>query len=123
MKEQTEINNSILFYQKLFSKNNGASKQNVLQYLCTRQKLLTKQAILKLIEKKDNDKRFIKNWRPISLFNVDVRLISKVLSGRIKNDLILSNQNAYVISRFIWGGRLISDTSEMTDILNMEGYL
>ena len=101
MKEQTEINNTILFYQKLFSKNNGASTQNVLQYLCTRQKLLTKQAILKLIEKKDNDKRFIKNWRPISLFNVDVRLISKVLSGRIKNDLILSNQNAYVISRFI----------------------
>ena len=26
-----------------------------------------KQAIIKLIEKKDRDKRFIKNWRPISL--------------------------------------------------------
>ena len=25
-----------------------------------------KQAIIKLIEKKDRDKRFVKNWRPIS---------------------------------------------------------
>ena len=27
-----------------------------------------KQAIIKLIKKEDRDKRFIKNWRPISLF-------------------------------------------------------
>ena len=26
---------------------------------------LQRQAVLKLIEKKDQDKRFIKNWRPI----------------------------------------------------------
>ena len=30
-----------------------------------------RQAIIKLIEKKDRDKRYIKNWRPISLLNVD----------------------------------------------------
>ena len=72
-------------------------------------------------------KRFIKNWRPVFLLNVDVKLISKVLSNRIKNllpNLILNNQNAYVANRFISeGGRLISDILEMTDILNMEGYL
>ena len=37
------------------------------------------QAIIKLIEKKDRDKRFIQNWRPISLLNVDLKIISKAL--------------------------------------------
>ena len=44
-----------------------------------------KQAVIKLIEKKNRDKRFIKNWRPMYLLNVDVKLILKVLSNRIKN--------------------------------------
>ena len=78
-------------------------------------------------KKKNRGKRFIKNWRPISLLNVNVKLISKVLSNRIKNFLpnwISSNQNAYVTNRFISkGGRLISDILEVTDILNMEDYL
>ena len=34
-----------------------------------------RQAVIKLIEKKGRDKRFIKNWRPISLLNVDTKLI------------------------------------------------
>ena len=34
-----------------------------------------RQAIIKLIEKKDRDKRYIKNWRPISLLNVDTKII------------------------------------------------
>ena len=38
-----------------------------------------RKAIIKLIEKKDIDKRFIKNWRPISLFIVDLKIISKAL--------------------------------------------
>ena len=30
-----------------------------------------RQTITELTEKNDKDKRFIKNWRPISLLNVD----------------------------------------------------
>ena len=57
-----------------------------------------------MLEKKDKDKRFIKNWRPISLLNRDMKIISKILSTRMKNVLLFlisSNQMAYVKNRFI----------------------
>ena len=72
-----------------------------------------RHAIIKLIEKKDKDKRFIKKWRPISKLNVDSKLISKVLSEKLKEvlpDLISSQKMAYVKHRCIGeSGRLISD--------------
>ena len=46
-----------------------------------------KLAIIKLKENKYRDKKFIKNWRPISLLNIDTKLISKVLAERQKNVL------------------------------------
>ena len=79
-----------------------------------------RQAIIKLIEKKDRDKRFIQNWRPISLLNVDLKVISQALSEKLKKvlpDLICSQQTAYVKSRDIGEcGRLISDIIEIAKI-------
>ena len=78
-----------------------------------------KQAVIKLIEKKYKGKRLIQNWRPIFLFNADLKILSKALANRIKKYLpflISSNQTAYVEWRFInEGGRLFSD---ITDFLN-----
>ena len=52
-----------------------------------------------------------------------IKLMLKVLSNLLPN-LISTNQNGYVTNIFISeGGRLIPDILEMTDILNMEGYL
>ena len=86
-----------------------------------------KQAVIKLIEKNDRDKKFIKNWRPILLLNIDTKLISKVLAERLKNvlpSLIFSDQTAYVKGRFISeGGRLISDVLEICDKLRIKGFL
>jgi hypothetical protein len=86
-----------------------------------------RQAIIKLIEKKDKDKLKIKNWRPISLLNVDLKILSKALAKRIKQvlpSIIGSEQTAYVKNRFIGeGGRLISDILEVTDTLNLNGYM
>ena len=85
-----------------------------------------KQAIIKLSEKKDRDKRSIKNWRPISLLNVDMKLISTVLAGRLKviSTIVNENQVAYVNNRFISeSGRLISDVLEITNSLDIEGIL
>ena len=63
----------------------------------------------------------IKNWRPISLLNIDTKLISKVLAERMKNvlpSLISSDQTAYVKGRFISeGSRLTSDVLEICDKL------
>ena len=39
-----------------------------------------RQANIKLIAKKDRDKRFLKNWWPISLLNVDTKMLSKSLA-------------------------------------------
>ena len=48
-------------------------------------KLITscRKTVLKLIEEKDKDKRFIINWRPV-LLNMDYKIISKVFSDRLK---------------------------------------
>ena len=35
-----------------------------------------RQSIIKLIEKKEWNIRYIKNWRPISVLNVDTNLLS-----------------------------------------------
>ena len=43
-----------------------------------------RQAIIKLLEKMDKDRRFIKNWRPISLLNIDVKILNKALAKKLK---------------------------------------
>ena len=58
-----------------------------------------KQAVITLIEKKGKDKRLVKNWRPISLVNVDAKLASKTLAKRLEKvlpEIIHFNQNAFV---------------------------
>ena len=42
-----------------------------------------KQAVITLIEKKGRNKRYIKNWINISLLNVDVKIISKILATHL----------------------------------------
>ena len=57
-----------------------------------------KQAIIKLLEKRDKDKRFV------SLLNVDTKIFSKTVASRfipILPTIISSDQTAYVKGRFI----------------------
>ena len=86
-----------------------------------------KQTPLKLIYKKDQDKRFIKSWLPISLMNIDYKLVSKALVVHLKkvlSSLITQLQTTYVQNRCISEtGRLISDILEITDTINLTGYL
>ena len=86
-----------------------------------------KQAIIKLLEKREKDKRYIENWRPISLLNVDTKIISKAIANKLKiilPSIISHDQTAYVKGRFIGEStRLISDILEITDTFNIGGYV
>ena len=62
-----------------------------------------KQAVITLIEKRGKDRSLLENLRPISLVNVDGKIISKVLATRIKNvllSIIHHNQSSFVKDRF-----------------------
>ena len=75
-----------------------------------------KQAMITLLEKKD--RRFIKNWRPISLINVDVRLES------ILPKLIHPNQNGFIKGISILDGvRTLEDILEFAKLTDQSGIL
>ena len=69
-----------------------------------------KQAVISLIEKTVENKRYIKNWRPISLLNVDVKIASESLALRIKP--VLKNDAYYFIKKYSIVARFISDISD-----------
>ena len=67
--------------------------------------------VISLIPKKGRDRNYIQNWRPITLLNVDYKIISKVIAERIKiflPNLINSDQTGFM------SGRNISDNIRRT---------
>ena len=86
-----------------------------------------RQAVITLIEKKGKDKRFMKNWRPISLINVDTKIASKALAARMENvltSIVHCNQTAYVKDRYIGESiRLITDLLAYTEENSIGGIL
>ena len=88
---------------------------------------LQKQAVITLIEKKDKDRRWIKNWRPISLVNVDVKIGSKAIAKRLETVLphiIHYDQNAFVKGRTLFdAARTISDVMEFTKMPDYKGIM
>ena len=68
-----------------------------------------RQSIIRLIPKKDKDKKVLKNWRPISLINVDCKIFSKLIANRLKirlPKLIHPDQKAFVAGRQMHEGIL-----------------
>ena len=86
------------------------------------------QGIIKLVERKERGKWFVKNRCPIiSLLNVDYKVIGKALTMRLKETLpklIFFQQMAYVENMFSSEGRrLISDIIEMRESFNLKVYI
>lgn len=69
----------------------------------------------------------MKNWRPISLINVDAKIASKVIAARIIQvlpEIIFTNQTGYVKDRFIGeAARSVIDVMEYTKQQNIPGVL
>ena len=88
-----------------------------------------RKAVINLIEKQGyrKDRTLVENWRPISLINVDSKIISKVIAVRVKNvlpSIIHHNQTGYVKDRYIGETvRSIFDIMEFTDPENIPGIL
>ena len=72
-----------------------------------------KRGIITLLQKKGKDPLLIKNWRPVSLTNVDYKILTKSLAIRIEKVLpkiINENQSGFVKGRLITENiRLIDD--------------
>ena len=80
-----------------------------------------KQAITTLIQKTDRDARFIKNWRPISLLNVD---LNGFRMRKVIPLLIHPDQTACVKGRYIGESvRIIEDILDHADQENLDGIL
>ena len=71
--------------------------------------------VITLLEKKGKDRADISNWRPITLLNIDYKLLTKTLGHRMKSvlpGLIHKDQNG-----FVPGGSIFFSSHTIRDIL------
>ena len=84
-----------------------------------------KRGIISLIPKKDKDKKYLKNWRPISLFKNDYKIVTKALAlclEKVLPMIISPNQTGYVKGRCIGESiRIITDMMSITKKKNIPG--
>ena len=85
-----------------------------------------REGLLRLLYKKD-DRRLVKNWRPISLLTTDYKLASKVITERLKREMqsiVHKDQTCGVVGRSIFSNlQLIRDMLDMIDKTNETGIL
>ena len=85
------------------------------QYLYSRKQ---SWIIISLIPKKDKDKTLLENMRPISLLNVDYKILTKAIAKRLEKYfpiIINHDQTGYIKGRFIGENiRLIQDIMSYT---------
>ena len=78
-----------------------------------------RRGIISLIPKKNKDKTLLDNLRPISLLNVDYKILTKTLAERLEKVLptiINPDQTGYVKGRFIGENvRLVHDIMFFTE--------
>ena len=86
-----------------------------------------KRGLITLIPKKDKDRIFLKNWRPIALLNTDYKIMAKALALRLKEvieNLVSSDQKGYIKGRYIGENiRTVADTIHYLKDKKMEALI
>lgn len=62
------------------------------------------QSIITCIPKEGKDRRFLSNWRPISLLNTDIKIASAAIANRLKHvlsSIISDTQKGFIKGRFM----------------------
>ena len=118
---------SVEFYQTFWGQL-GESFMNALNESILKGQLTNTQGdgILSLIFK-SGDETSLSNWRPITLLNVDYKIIARVLAQRLQKviaKIVSSDQNGYIKNRFIgFSIRQIQDIIDYAEECNLNGVL
>lgn len=83
--------------------------------------------IITLIPKKGLDRQIVSNWRPITLLNLDFKIVSKALAIRLQScikEVVSEDQTGFIRGRSILTNLLnIQSLIEKSDVENQPGYL
>ena len=93
------------FYETFWDELKTHLMQSINRAFCTKiLSILQRQAVINLIEKKDCDKRYFKNWKPISLLNVNKKHFSKAISKKLEAVLptLISSQQTVYVKNIYW---------------------
>ena len=86
-----------------------------------------RRGIITLIPKKQKNRLFLKNWRPITLLNTDYKILAKVLAKRFElviSIIINEDQTGYIKNRYIGQNiRTVEDVISFTDIFKLPGII
>ena len=86
-----------------------------------------KQGVITCIPKEGKDKRYLKNWRPITLLNTSYKIASSCIAERIKSvlpNIIHKDQTGFIRGRYIGENtRLLYDTLSYANKNNINGLL
>ena len=88
-----------------------------------------KHGIISLTPKKNKDKKYLKNWRPISLLNKDYKIVTKAIAlclEKVLPTIISPNQTGYIKGRYTYryigeNIRIITDMMSFTKKNNISG--
>ena len=85
-----------------------------------------KKSLITLLYKKDNPEK-VDHWRPISLLNIDYKILAHALANRLHNvlpSIISQDQQCFIKNRCIGSNiRLFQDIIDYTELLNCDGAI